>query len=327
MTSDRNPYRAAFLDPADGGVRAAWGSLVALSEQRTPFAALAFGEAAAEAFGLRLRIVGVWEEPSGHVLQAGLLSFEKRRGPYRALALAPLVPVLSPLLAGPLDEADVHARQTPLDALLGLLGRTYQQATLALHPSLGDARPFQWAGWRCAPAYTYRLDFPEGSSVTAGWSSGPRRLLRKADVEVDEGAHLIREVVALVEASHRRQGQPLGAEAGEVERLAAALVPAHGQAYVARQDGAEAGLVLLRDDRCAYYWLAGSRPGPAMTALVAEALRRERARGVAALDFVGANVPSIAEFKRRLGGRLVVAYRARLTTRPELRALDALRGL
>lgn len=307
-------------------MRAAWEALAAVSPQRTAFSLPAFGEAVEAATGLPAHVAAVWE---GERLRAGALVFEKRRGPYRAAALPPLAQYVSPLLEAGASEADVHARRTPLDALLGLLAAEFHQAGLVLHPSLADARTLQWAGWRVAPAYTYRIDLGPEEEATAGWSANPLRVLRRERdrFEIEEGAAGLAEALALLQSSHERQGEALPLSPSRLERLAAPLLEAGpARVFVARAGGrAEAGLVVLADGRTAHYWLAGSAPGPGMTVLLAEVLERLRAEGVSVFDFAGANVPSIAEFKRRFGGALVPYFRARLVRRPELRLLGALR--
>src|SRR5690606_37038344 len=70
----------------------------------------------------------------------------------------------------------------------------------------------------------------------------------------------------------------------------------------------EAAVVVLRDDSSAAYWIAGSVPGDGMTFLLGTIFPELRASGISRFDFVGANTPSIAEFKRRLGGRLETYY-------------------
>jgi hypothetical protein len=312
--------RTALLPLAEA--HEAWDDLRRRSPQRAATAHPALAEAVTEVHGWPAYVAGVWE---GDRLRAGALVHTKRWGPYRAAALPPLL-VPSPLLLdGPLAEAEVHARETPLDALLNVLARHVHQASLVLHPSLTDARPFTWAGWRVHPAYTYRLALAPGRDVTEGWSGGPRRLLRQSGegYEWEVGAE-VSEVVALVAESHRRQGQ--GFDAARARGLAERAVAAGlAEVFVVRRQGAaEAGLVALHDGETAHYWLAGSRPGPAMTVLLAEALARLRDLGVRRFDFYGANTPSIAEFKRRFGAELVPYFRARLVTRPELRALDGL---
>ncbi|MEP0548504.1 MAG: GNAT family N-acetyltransferase [Rhodothermales bacterium] len=324
--ADASPYRTSLHRLSDPAVRPAWDRLLAQSAQATAYADLRFAARVEAALGLPAFVASVWEDD---VLRAGALVFEKRRGPYRAAALPPLVQYVSPLLDGDLRETDVHHHRSPLDALLGLIAGTFHQATLVLHPSLGDVRPFQWQGWRVEPAFTYRIDLQAQDAVTSGWSSNPKRTLKRErdDFVLADGAQYVAEALALVEASHARQGQSLGI----ASESAAAL--AHGlaedglvRAFVARRDGtAEAGLLVLSDGRTAHYWLAGSEPGAAMTVLLGHVLPRLREEGVATFDFVGANTPSIAEFKRRFGSALVPYFRARHTARPELRLLDRLR--
>ncbi len=320
------PYRTSLHRLDDEAIRPAWEGLLARSPQATAFSHLAFGEAVERALRLRPVVAATWEEDA---LRAGVLLFEKRRGPYRAAAIPPLVPSVSPLLDGPLRETDTHYRRSPLDALLGFVAGAFHQASLVLHPSLADARPLLWGGWRVTPAYTYWIDLLEGERLMAAWSSNPKRTWKKAHAgfEVVEDAACLAEVVALIEASHERQEQPFGLPAVTVQSFARGLVEAGlARVFVARHDGsAEAGYVLLSDGRSAYSWLAGSVPGPAMTVLLAGILARLREEGAAYFDFGGANTPSIAEFKRKFGSRLVPYLRARHTARPELRLLECIR--
>ena len=97
---------------------------------------------------------------------------------------------------------------------------------------------------------------------------------------------------------------------------------------VAPDDGrAEAAVCTITDAGTSYYWLAGSVPGPAMTVLLGSLLPKLRQDGVRIFDLVGANTPSIAEFKRRLGAQLE-EYRALTSvSRPELRWLLRLKQI
>ena len=318
------PFRTSLHRPNDPAVRPAWERLLAASPQATAYSHPAFGSAIEEALGLPVWLAAVWEEDR---LRAGVLLFEKRRGPFRAAALPPLVPLVTPLLDAPLRETDVHHRRSSLDALLGLLPEAFHQTTLVLHPSLADARPLLWAGWDAEPAYTYRLGLRDQDPVTKGWSDTPKHTLKKEghEFEITEGE--VEPAVALVERSHERQEHALGVGAGALGALARSLEEAGLlRVFVARRGGtAEAGLLVLTDGRTAHYWIAGSVPGPAMTVLTGRVLERMRDDGVAYFDFVGANTPSIAEFKRKFGGTLVPYFRARQTAHPALRLLDRLR--
>lgn len=101
----------------------------------------------------------------------------------------------------------------------------------------------------------------------------------------------------------------------------------HVHALKATATGAcEAGVVVLHDDATAHYWIAGSRPGPAMTVLLGHLLERLASNGMKLFDFVGANTPSIAEFKRRFGPQLVSYYRVEETSAVGLKLLGLARS-
>ena len=274
----------------------------------------------AEAFGLSARVLALddWE--------AAVPVFEKRRGPFVASALPPLCPVHRPLLAAPLAETDTHARTSPLDRLLARLGAETDQATLALADD--DLRPYAWAGWTVTPRATYRLALD--GDLEAGFSSSTRRTVRRESAAFDlvEDAALAPEAVRLMVEAYRRQGSDLGLDARAVAGLADALGGAGlARTFAARRGGAtEAALTAATDGRTAYYWVVGSAPGPAMTVLLAHALRQLAEAGVAAFDFCGANTPTIAEFKRRFGPTLAPAPIARHVSHPALRLADRLRG-
>ncbi|WP_412068191.1 GNAT family N-acetyltransferase [Rubrivirga sp. IMCC43871] len=305
------------LSPADPRYAALWDA----SPDRTPFAHPAALAAYADAFGLAPAVLAVEDEGA---LLAAVPVFEKRRGPFVAASLPPLCPVLAPLLAAPLGEADTHARRSPLDRLLAGLGDAVDQATLALGP--GDLRPYAWAGWALTPRSTYRLDLGDGPA--AGFSSNVRRTVRRdadAFVVSDDGDP--GEAVRLMAEGYARGDAELGIDLGAATGLAQAFVTSGlARTFAATRDGTtEAAIVVASDGRTAYYWIAGSTPGPAMTVLVADVLARLAAEGVAAFDFCGANTPSIAEFKRRFGAQLAPAPIARLVASPVLRIAGRLR--
>ena len=249
----------------------------------------------------------------------------KRRGPFTAAALPPLAPVWRPVLAEPPAASQTHARTSPLDALLPRLDAEADQATLALADD--DLRPYAWAGWTVTPRSTYRLHLSE--DVEAGFSSGVRRTIRKeaGAFDVVEDGALTAEAVELMVASYRRGGEPLGLDERAVAGLAGAFVAAGlARTFAARRGGqTEAAVVAAHDGRTAFYWIAGSAPGPAMTVLLARTLHQLQADGIAAFDFCGANTPSIAEFKRRFGPTLAPAPIARRVSHPALRLIDRLR--
>ena len=232
---------------------------------------------------------------------AAMPTLAKRRGPFCAAALPPLAPVWRPLLEAIPTEAQTHARTSPLDRLLSDLEGAADQLTLLLEDD--DLRPYAWGGWTATPRSTYRLGLK--GDLEAGFSSAVRRTVKKeaGAFEVIEDGALAAEAVALMTDSYRRQGSDLGLEDGAVIGLAQAFVEAGLARVVAARRGRdlEAAIVVAHDGRTAFYWIAGSVPGPAMTVLLADTLSRLAADGLEVFDFCGANTPSIAEFKRRFG--------------------------
>ena len=326
------PFRTTLVPLGDPAARAAYARLQAVSPQATAFSDLLFADAACAAFGLTGRLALVQRSDDADELPAaGAVLFEKRRGPFRAAALPPAAEYVTPLVGAWPSEADLHARTSALDALLALVGRRFDQAAFRLHPSITDVRPFAWAGWRVEPAYQYEAPLQTGDAADAGWRRYPRRDLRRHGPEyrVEEGPEHVAAVVALAEASLTRKGMR-GGIAPALARLAGAMVEAgQARAFVAvPTEGRppEAGIVAAFDRRTAYYWIVGSRPGPAMTVLVGHLAAAAHAAGHERLCFGGANVPSVAEFKRGFGAALVPYFRARLVTHRALRLLDRLRG-
>ena len=314
---------ARFYALADAGAREAYADLAAVSAQATPFSSLAFADAACAAFGLDGHLL---LSEAGDSATGGLLVFEKQRGPFRAAALPPYAEWVTPLLRAPLKTADVHRHATPLDRLAQALGERVHQATLRLHPTLADPRPLAWAGWTLTPAF--HMEAPlDGATPTAAWRSHPRKLVRRHadEVQIDQGPEHIPAVVALAAESMEAKGMGHPDRAA-CARLAQGLVEAGlATVFVARPTdggGPMAGGVFAHDGETAYYWMVGSRPGPAMTVLVAHVAGWLAERGHTRLHLGGANVPSVAEFKRGLGGELMPVVRARWSRGP-LRLRDA----
>lgn len=318
------PYAPRWLDLSDGGAAAAWDALVAASPYGTPFSRSAYARAAAEAFGLRPRLLAVERDGA---LAGGVVVFEKRRGPFRLGVVPPLTPYTPVVLAEPLDAADLPARTSPLDALLPALDGAFHAQALHLHPAMGDVRPFQWAGWDASPRYTFAGPLAEADAMRRDASKAVRKLLRRHDAdfrfaEEPDAAALVEQ---LAQAS---EGATDHAAAGRRRAFLRALPEPLLRLFVLRHAGdgtPAAALSVVTDGRTAYFVSGGSAPGPAMTVLTFRLWERLHAEGHAAVEVVGANMASIAEFKRRLGLPMTTYYRVQRVRRPALRLLAAFR--
>lgn len=318
--------------PDDREAQTLWSELYEQSPQRSAFATLDYLRAVAAAAGrpLELRIALEGGRP---VAGTGLLW--RRRGPFREVLVPPFTPYSALLLATSDDEAAVHGRRSVLELLLAHLERHYDRVRLHLHPSVIDVRAAQWRGWTVRPFFTYVLDARDPAGERR-WSSSTRRRFERsrAAYEVAVTSSRAADVARCCRMSYERQGRRLPVAPQALEHLVATLAAAgHADVLTATlmattpgADAPEGALALLRDDRSAYYWAVGSLPGDAMTVLLGSAAAHARSLGLCEFDLVGANTPSIAEFKRRFGPELRPYYALTFERRRVLRILSALRG-
>lgn len=268
---------------------------------RGVFASLRYVEAAGNVFGLRSQICF-------HEEDAALLVHVKGTGVLRRIVVPPCTQYSALLLPTPPRAHLVHRQQSPLDQLLSYAEQTSRRADLLV--SLSDPRTAQWRGWQVRPLFTYLIDLP---TSTENWSSGARRTWRSrvSEYDIREDPASAQQVIDLCTKSYKRHGRPLPAQPAALEALAKAMGE-WARVFVAlRGDTAEAGLILLHDGHTAHYWIAGSLPGPAMTVLIGEVLPILSQSGITQFDFVGANTPSIAEFKRCFNPVLTQYYHLR----------------
>ena len=298
------PYN---LDNVDACAR--YQALWEEASERTVFASLRYARAVDEAYGLRSFMHFCGED-------AALLLHTKGRGPLRRVIAPPFTQYSALVLSKPAPEHQVHRQAAPLDHLLK---HTEQQARSAdLLVKLKDPRTAQWRGWDVRPLFTYMIDLP---SNTDDWSEGTRRTWRSksSSYRIEEDPRHLRTIIDLCVKSYERHERRMPGKPAALETVATAMGPWARTFAAIRNDTVEGGVVILHDDRTAHYWIAGSIPGSAMTVLIGEVLTILYTSGIAKFDFVGANTPSIAEFKRTFGPVLTQYYHLR--RRPQIQFL------
>jgi Acetyltransferase (GNAT) domain len=205
-------------------------------------------------------------------------------------------------------------------------------------PSILNALPFHWAGYRLEVRYTYRLnDLRSPDALWEGLRSNIRREIRKARkrVEVVEGLGVDR-FHEVLSKTYARQGLSAPRPLAELERLDEACARrGAGTMLFARDDAGDvhAGVWVVWDRQAAYYLLAGAEPSlrnsGASSLLVWEAIMRSRER-TAAFDFHGSMLQPIERFFRSFGAqqtpylsvtRIHPAFRAALSARSAVRRL------
>lgn len=235
----------------------------------------------------------------------------RKVGPFSQVVLPPFAPysaILSPAHSDP---------SFSLDALAQTLESTFDDLVLHLPPAHPLAPVLTRRSWKMSTLRTYLLDVGQAADVETWSESATRNFKRYAEAfDIREEPASAQFVASLCRASYEKSGHapPIRPEA--MGPLAEAVVRAGlGQAWTARDVSgiARAGLITLTAGETSSYWMAGSEPGPAMTVLLGGVFAALHERKISRFDFVGANTPSIAEFKRRFGGQLVEYAAARKT--------------
>jgi len=316
---------ASIFSIEDPGIRERWESLQKDSVIRTPFATLGYVEDLSEVLHLpaKAAIVTATDDV------AGLLFLEERKSGMKYNSPQGFTPFSGLAAKHVPTGAEIHSRDTWYESLTQLLHGHLSKIDLVLPPNIQDVRSFQWASWQVSPLYTFRLDVSDPDRFLSAWSDGARRVYAKMKDQYEltcssnDAHHIVQMCLEAYERSNRTP--PLTSD--QLEGLVLRQIRrGQGVCYTVRQtDGTvpgtvpgaapsafpSAGVVVLGEVPDAYYWVAGSIPGPAMTVLLGKLSYELSIKGYKTFDLVGANTPSIAEFKRRFSAVLTPYFRVR----------------
>ena len=302
---------ADLYEIADASDAGDWDEFVRGALGGTVFSTRAWMECAREATGDRAVCYGCFRKGQ---LVAGVTGIERRGG--RQFTTPPLVPhggFIHRPVPSALPSRQESERRGETRALIEFLERRYGHVHLTLAPDIADVREFSWAGWAPAPRYTYVTDLGGGSAAV--WSRLERRtrtVIRKASEAFRfEPAEDLDELVQLYELVYGGQGRP--PVAADVIRRFASEARKRGltEAYrVIDSAGRTASVVVFaRGFDTIYAWVSGADPAfreSGATSFLYWKLLEQT--GFPRFDFVGANLPGIAFFKRGFGGSLVSYY-------------------
>ncbi len=326
---DPKRYVTRFIGRDDADFADIWHHLECTSEKPCVFGGRDFAEAVAGVSNVTIRLAVVFD---GDTPVCGFPLYESRRWGQARAAVPPFVPY-TPLMGMLPSAAERHARRTTLERLLEATVDRYGEVALHLQPDIDDVRSWTWQGWRLSPLYTYVAGLQHPGGPLGAWSKNNRREFRNHRERFELGESVVdpANLAQLVKNSYARHARELPRD---LDRLRAAiqLLVDRGRLRIAGARDKEteevvAGCgVLCFEDRAAY-WLAGSVPGPGMTVVIGALFEKLAKEGFETIDFVGANTPSIAEFKRKLGSELRLYFRAEATGSMLFRVADVVRSL
>lgn len=226
------------------------------------------------------------------------------------------------------EESFRHAAAAPLVTYLsGRYGHVY----LVHPPGVIDMRPFIWNGYAAVVRYTYILDISAPDRLWDVMEHRVRTVIRNAGGSLTvENSTSMDLFGALYEHVYLDRGNEPPVRRGTVVRMVGeVLETGTGEMRVVKDaDGSAlcAG-VFVRDARTVYAWVSGAiptrNPSGAMSLLFWDTADRYRATH-GTLDMVGANLPSVAFFKKGFGGSLVPYFITERYSSPLTRAVFSL---
>ncbi len=301
------------------------------ADQATPFHQLGYLNSIADAVGCSVFIF-VCSLSDKPVAGAALL-VRRRAGVLKEVVLPPFTPYSAIVLPAPPKvttdfevksrEADNSSCSVVIASLFEAIRTSANLVRIHLSPKLKVNPSSLDRSWIFESFQTYVSALDRDSPLKENWSQNPKRILKKhqADFRIrnDAGAATIAQL--LNQNSYARHDRtPLLAADAVVKLITAQVASKRASIFVANHietNSDDAAIVLLRGPLSGYYWIVGSKPGPAMTVLINHVLQYCADEGICLFDFVGANTPSIADFKRRFGPELV-SYQGITSTRPKV---------
>ena len=292
-----------------------WDDFVSGSLQGTPFSKSRWVGIAASVQGGVPQFLGVFD---GEKLAAGLTFIELSRGPFTKITTPILTPyggVVCRRGSGKRESERVSFDMDCAESLISYIGERYGYVFLVNSPGYTDIRPFIWAGWTESVRYTYILDLDDPAKIWDVMERRVRTVLRKAEesLTLDDSID-IEQFSGLYERIYSDRGNKPPVSSGMVRAfLRDVLDSGMVEIRTARDKSGKviSSMALVYGDRTVYSWISGSIPDKnstgAFSLLFWDAVKRHSGN-FAKLDMVGANIPSIAFFKKGFGGTLCPYY-------------------
>ncbi|MBN1291477.1 MAG: GNAT family N-acetyltransferase [Candidatus Latescibacteria bacterium] len=294
---------------------ALWDSFVSSSPQGSVFSKTRWIKAAAAAQGGLPRFIGVIED---NKLAAGVTGIELSKGGFRKITTPVLTPyggVIYRAWAGKRKSEEESYNMDCSGKLIEYIGSRYQYSFLIHSPGITDIRPFTWAGWQEKVRYTYVMDLTDIEKIWDQMERRVRTVLRKAESDLElHGAIEITDFGELYEHIYKDRGKRLPIEKKTVTAMVSDILNSglgEMRTVLNKAGDVVSSMVVVSDETNAYAWISGSIPesnsSGAFSLLFWDVIRRY-SENCTYLDMVGANIPSVAFFKKGFGAKLKPYY-------------------
>lgn len=233
---------------------------------------------------------------------------ERRRWGVVAVTQPPLTPTLGPWLAvSGIPTSPRLAREKELMSQLIQRLPRFDLFRQGFAPALTNWLPFFWQGFEQTTRYTYRIeDLSDLDRVFAQCEGNVRQNVRKAEKQVTVRDDLgIETYIRLVRTTYARKQREMPTDENLIRRIDAACRSRQAHRLLFAEDAQQrvhAALLMVYDDRCAYYLGGGLDPAHAssgaMTLLMWRAIQAA-AQVAPAYDFEGSMQEPIERFFRK----------------------------
>ncbi len=253
---------------------------------------------------------GDWDEVvvESDGVAARLPFYVRRRYGFKALAQPHLTPCLGPWFRT-LDGKDTSQHSDQYDLAAELISKlpAFDVFRQNCCPEWGNWLPFHWAGFSQTTHYTYRInDLTDLDAIWAGFPSGTRRLIRKAQKELEiVVSDDVDRLCAMHELTYQQRGQPMPYRRAALFRIVDGALRSGQARFAYAQDekrNVHAINFVVYDERVAYYLVGGSDrrfgDSAAPTLLMWDAIQFAATRS-AIFDFEGSMDRGIEQFFRR----------------------------
>lgn len=292
-----------------------WDAFASTSIGGTPFNTSKWLKNVEEVSGGQQIRLGLFKNAT---LRAGLTGIAKRRGPFIQLGTPELSPHTGILLCNTPEGKGPTKREAEWQAacnhFIQYLSNRYDHIRITHTPDLTDLRPFSWAGWDLNLRYTYQLPL-ENQTESELWERVERRTrtaIRKAEKlgyecqETDDIDLLCDQYEKIYENG------PTPINSDLVRRhLRLAFQAGLTQIFSVKSNSNETAAIVafVKNENMTYAWVAGADPDHNNSGAASLLYWRYICQcSQNHFDFVGANLPSVAFFKRGMGGNLVPYY-------------------
>jgi hypothetical protein len=288
-----------------------WDALVAASPQGSVFSGSHYLRALSSPctrFAVRT--------PHGEAL-AGAAVMENEGAPGMATAPFPFTPYQGILFGKTVAAQPRHKRVTSefrvTEFIIESLIERYGNFNMALSPAFDDLRPFLWHNYHESDAlrftvrnrYTAMLDLSgfQIESYLKSIRAVRRQEFNKSTAEIADTVDVAL-FLDLYVKTFERQDIAVSEQQQALVRSIVVSALAHGYgrlSMASTADGVASMSLFIHDKRCAHYLFGANDPelrsSGASTALMVDNIRSMAERGIAKLDFVGANSPNRGDFK------------------------------